>query len=156
MAPTEMSFGFVAAMLNGWVNGVAVKEGIGKHNIGYLIAMSTLVATTSSSIFSWYTSKPRGGAFIGKTGPMLAGVMAYVGFSLVLLSIPLEDLGHWGVIIPVYIFQGIGRGNFESTNKAVFADFFPGAKAEAAFANFVIWSGLAMSATSSCPTPPKR
>jgi hypothetical protein len=33
------------------------------------------VATTSSSIFSWYTSKPRGGAFIGKTGPMLAGVM---------------------------------------------------------------------------------
>jgi hypothetical protein len=25
------------------VNGVAVKEGIGKHNIGYLIAMSTLV-----------------------------------------------------------------------------------------------------------------
>ena len=30
---------------------------------------------------------------------------AYVGFSLVLLSIPLEDLGHWGVIIPVYIFQ---------------------------------------------------
>lgn len=31
MAPTEMSFGFVAAMLNGWVNGVAVKEGIGKQ-----------------------------------------------------------------------------------------------------------------------------
>jgi hypothetical protein len=40
--------------------------------------------------------------------------------------------------------QGIGRGHFESTNKAVFADFFPGSKSEPAFANFVIWSGLSM------------
>jgi hypothetical protein len=28
MAPMQMSFGFVAAMLNGWVNGVAVERGV--------------------------------------------------------------------------------------------------------------------------------
>lgn len=147
MAPTEMSFGFVAAMLNGWVNGVAVNEGIGKENIGWLIAGSTFCATASSSVFSWYSAKPSGtGCFVGKPGPMLTGAFAYICFSIVLYAVPVEDLGQWRFLVPLYIFQGVGRGNFESTNKAVFADFFPGPKAEAAFANFVIWSGLAMTA----------
>ena len=157
MAPTEMSFGFVAAMLNGWVNGVAVKEGIGKHNIGYLIALSTTCAAMSSALFSWYTSRssqvqsnagpdrPCDWLFThGKKGPMLTGAAAYATFGFILLVLPLIELGQWRYLLPIYIVQGIGRGNFESTNKAVFADFFPGAKAEAAFANFVIWSGLSM------------
>jgi MFS family permease len=156
MAPTEMSFGFVAAMLNGWVNGVAVKEGIGKHNIGYLIALSTTCAALASAFFSWYTARSAqvqsnaGPArvgdwlFVGKRGPMLTGAASYAVFGIILLLLPLIELGQWRYLLPIYIVQGIGRGNFESTNKAVFADFFPGAKAEAAFANFVIWSGLSM------------
>lgn len=156
MAPTEMSFGFVAAMLNGWVNGVAVKEGIGKHNIGYLIALSTTCAALASAFFSWFTARSsqvqsnagpaRAGdwLFVGKRGPMLTGATSYAVFGLILLLLPLNELGQWRYLLPIYVVQGIGRGNFESTNKAVFADFFPGAKAEAAFANFVIWSGLSM------------
>lgn len=156
MAPTQMSFGFVAAMLNGWVNGVAVKEGIGKHNIGYLIALSTSCAAVSSAVFSWYTTrssqiqtnagpaKASDWLFIGKTGPMLTGAVCYATFGVILLVLPLDELGQWAYLLPIYVVQGIGRGNFESTNKAVFADFFPGSKAEPAFANFVIWSGLSM------------
>jgi hypothetical protein len=78
---------------------------------------------------------------------MLVGSCAYVFFGLLLLGdlhSP-EELGQWSHLLPLYIAQGVGRGNFESTNKAVFADFFPGSKAEPAFANFVIWTGLSMS-----------
>ena len=45
--------------------------------------------------------------------------------------------------MPLYVLQGLGRGIFESTNKAVIADYCPGAKAESGFANFVILSGSA-------------
>ena len=52
-----------------------------------------------------------------------------------------EDLGTWGMLVPLYMLQGLGRGIFESTNKGVIADFFPGPKAAAGFANFVVLSG---------------
>ena len=138
MAPTQMAFGFAAAEQNGWVNGVAVKEGIGGQNIGYLIALSTAVAALASALFSCYT-KGR-----DKRGPMLLGAAAYTLFGLALMVLPLADLGRWNCLIAVYSIQGIGRGSFESTNKAVLADYFPGAQAEAAFASFVIFSGLSM------------
>lgn len=47
-------------------------------------------------------------------------------------------------LIFVYMLHGVGRGIFESTNKAVIADFF-GDHAPAAFAN-VIWSSGGASA----------
>ena len=125
---------------------------VGTHNIGYLIALSTGIAALSARVFSWYTShedtdKRRScdWFFVGKPGTMMVGAAAYVAFGLVLYSEPVDDLGQWRFLLPLYILQGIGRGNFESTNKAVFADFFPGHKAEPAFANFVIWTGLSMS-----------
>jgi peptidoglycan biosynthesis protein MviN/MurJ (putative lipid II flippase) len=121
MAPTQMSFGFVAAMLNGWVNGVAVKEGIGKHNIGYLIALSTSCAAVSSAVFSWYTSrsgqvqsnagpaKPCDWLFIGKTAPMLTGAVSYATFGLILLVLPLDELGQWRYLLPIYIVPTPGN-----------------------------------------------
>ena len=138
MAPTQLAFGFAAAEQNGWVNGVAVTQGIGGQNIGYLIALSTAVAALASALFSSYT-KGR-----GKRGPMLLGAAAYTLFGLALMVLPLADLGQWNCLIAVYSIQGIGRGSFESTNKAVLADYFGGAQAEAAFASFVIFSGLSM------------
>jgi len=47
----------------------------------------------------------------------------------------------WGALI-FYIFMAIGRAVYESTNKAIFADFFPGEKSPGAFANvFVFGTG---------------
>merc|ERR1719160_447723 len=42
----------------------------------------------------------------------------------------------------LYVVHGIGRGVWESTNKAVILDFFPD-KPMAAFANVIVSSGLA-------------
>merc|ERR1712039_279336 len=44
--------------------------------------------------------------------------------------------GGWGWGITVfYVLQGLGRGVYESTNKGVFGDTFPGPKGTGAFAN---------------------
>jgi len=40
----------------------------------------------------------------------------------------------WGIVV-FYLLQGLGRGVYESTNKGIFADFFPGEKGVGAFAN---------------------
>merc|ERR1712166_942134 len=47
-----------------------------------------------------------------------------------------EGPGGWGWwIVVFYLLQGLGRGVYESTNKGIFADFFPGHKGVGAFAN---------------------
>merc|ERR1712203_1022924 len=37
-----------------------------------------------------------------------------------------------------YVLQGLGRGVYESTNKGVFGDTFPGAQGVGAFANCMV------------------
>jgi len=49
--------------------------------------------------------------------------------------------GWWLVIL--YLLQGSGRSVYESTNKAVFADFFVGSKTEGAFANNMLQGSIA-------------
>merc|ERR1712194_298975 len=41
-----------------------------------------------------------------------------------------------------YVLQGCGRAVYESTNRGIFADFFPGEKANGAFANQMLQSTL--------------
>lgn len=46
-----------------------------------------------------------------------------------------------------YAIMGIGRAVYESTNKAIFADFFPGEKSAGAFANVFVFGTGASTAT---------
>merc|ERR1712050_283782 len=43
----------------------------------------------------------------------------------------------WGILI-FYVLQGLGRGVYESTNKGVFGDTFPGAQGMGAFSNCMV------------------
>jgi hypothetical protein len=73
---------------------------------------------------------------------MVFGALCYTSVSLSVLFFSnqeLEAMG-WGLAY-LYVLQGIGRLVFESTNKAVFADFFPKDEVSA-FANLTAWSGL--------------
>eukprot|EP00434_Breviolum_minutum_P013149 symbB.v1.2.011588.t1/scaffold771.1/size163808/8 len=49
-----------------------------------------------------------------------------------------NEMKGWGsmwIILP-YLLWGLGRGSYESVNRAALADFYRGSKADAAFANF--------------------
>jgi len=62
---------------------------------------------------------------------MLGGNGAFGVLGLIVLLLPVKAFyGSFAMLLPLYILQGLGRGIFESTNKAVIADYCPGAKAE--------------------------
>jgi MFS family permease len=77
-------------------------------------------------------------------GPVL--IWGAICFALV-VAIPffmIPDLSKWTpvTLIIIYALYGMGRATFESTLKAVFADFFYYEK-EGAFANIILQNGLA-------------
>jgi len=61
--------------------------------------------------------------------------------AMAISSEKLKEIG-WGICV-FYILVGVGRGVFETTNKAALVNFFPGEQATAAFSNMHTWSGLA-------------
>ena len=80
---------------------------------------------------------------------MLMGSACFIGFSLFFILNPGQEgnahmSGKWEYLLPLYIIFGCGRGVWESTMKAVFADFFGGdpATSAAAFANIPLQNGF--------------
>lgn len=113
--------------------------------IGYLGAGLVLSALAFSTISGWIiknTSLP-------KAVPMLMGSACFIGFSLFFILNPGQEgnarmHSKYEYLIPLYIIFGCGRGVWESTMKAVFADFFGGdpATSAAAFANIPLQNGF--------------
>lgn len=138
---TNFTFGFSAAFMNGYINGSisAQSPTFGRESIGTLMAMTSLVAAVFSLVFAWL------GALVGKGVVIFAGALSFAAIPLlVLVGHPDETNDYWGIgIIGLYVLQGLGRSVYESTNKAVFADFFPGQKSAGAFANCFMQNGLA-------------
>lgn len=141
MLPFEFAFGLSAAFLNGYISTNVTKNVFSEKQylIGYFAGIVAFVAMVVSFV---------GGKFIERTklkSPlMILGCLAFAAMAGSFLLF--KDPRGWSpTATSSYIFlgllyaaQGVGRGVFESTNKAVIADFFA-ADAPAAFAN-VIWS----------------
>lgn len=133
---TNVTFGLCAAFMNGYVNQHYVKDSpvLSAAVIGLLTAITAGVAGASAPVF-----KDLSGRF-GQGAVVLLGSLCFLGIPLcVLLGSP-QNWG-WGIMI-LFVFQGLGRGVYESTNKVVFADFFPG-NAAGAFANCMMQSCFA-------------
>merc|ERR1712080_776410 len=82
--------------------------------------------------------------YVGKGFMMTLGCAAFFSIGLIGYVVDAETLkaGKWATLIGIYIIMGNGRTVFESTNRAVFADFFPDTTA-GAFAFLGVQSGLA-------------
>lgn len=158
---TTIAFSIGAAYINGVVNW-QVKEAFTDGAIGYFDSLLTLVAAlvaiacgmlvakedrrdSASSLKSKSPDADEGkgqvlGLLVGSIGLGLVGVF---GLSVTLAGYELRNVSYW-LLVP-YIFQGIGRGAYESVNKAVFFDHFPN-QLEAAFSNqmsiYLVVSGL--------------
>merc|ERR1712048_77505 len=142
---TNFTFGFTSGFVNGYVNASFAKPNptLGAEGIGTLLATTSLVAAVSSTVLSSISQKVGKGAVIGLA-------------SLVFACIPLSILGftpnvknhYWGPwLVILYILQGIGRGVYESTNKAVFADFYQGNQSAGAFGNCMVQYSFAFFAS---------
>eukprot|EP00929_Paragymnodinium_shiwhaense_P020390 TRINITY_DN13610_c0_g2_i2.p1 TRINITY_DN13610_c0_g2~~TRINITY_DN13610_c0_g2_i2.p1 ORF type:complete len:295 (-),score=75.80 TRINITY_DN13610_c0_g2_i2:197-1081(-) len=142
LSPTNLAFGFCAAFMNGYVNSHFTKAELSANYVASLGALTALFAAIMSPIFG------RLGGISGKGSVLAIGGLCFMMIPLSLV-VTVGCLGEddcvsgWGWwLIVLYLLQGSGRAVYESTNKAVFADFFVGNRTEGAFANCMLQSSL--------------
>jgi len=140
MAFTNLTFGFSAAFMNGYVNANYVSGSHSNFNssfVGFLAAITAGVAAIGSRVFAFVPHKH----IVVLLGSMFFVTIAIIAQTDKLGFIDLSKWG-WGLVV-LYVLQGLGRGVYESTNKGLFADVFPGQQSPGAFGNVMMQSTLA-------------
>lgn len=133
---TNVAFGLSAAWVNSHVNGhLLLKAFAHPKYLGFASAMTTAIAGVTFKMSGCGSRK----------GPFMAmGSVAFLIIGLLgRLPFPNKFLGTGTWILAFYVLHGIGRGVFESTNKAAFGQTFPGEKGLGAFANLLVQTTLA-------------
>lgn len=147
LSPTNLAFGFCAAFMNGYVNATFVKEELGERWVALMSGVSALVAAILARAFG------RLGGIVGKGPVLMTGALCFICIPLSLgLLVPClgEDRcrSHWGLgLAALFVLQGAGRAVYESTNRAIFSDFFVGPQSDGAFANCMLQSSLSFAAS---------
>eukprot|EP00039_Didymoeca_costata_P008417 m.111813 g.111813 ORF g.111813 m.111813 type:complete len:472 (+) comp14072_c0_seq3:244-1659(+) len=143
LMPFNLSFGFTSALVSYYSNKYIIKDILQPEDskqsyVGF--AASVIVgAGVLTSLFFGFTTRQ-----LGKNIPMVIGNMAFFALSVSFVIFNEFQLAHWHAVIPLYAVYGVGRGVWESVNKAIYADYFSD-KAAAAFANITMQSGFASS-----------
>jgi len=126
----NLTFGFSAAFINGYVNAHFTAKQVGPWAVPMFAACTTLVAAILARVFGIV------GARIGKGFVLFIGAASFLCIPSSFFA--LNRCGGWkGWLVVLYILQGAGRAVYESTSKGIFADFFPDASASA-FANCML------------------
>jgi hypothetical protein len=138
---SNVSFGFAAAYLNGYINANWMRKALNSDVfIALLGAVICFIATVSSKVYGWVAE------YTGTKLPILVfGSICFLTMAILsFITAPNgEGPGGWGWgIVVFYILQGLGRGVYESTNKGIFGDHFPGDKGVGAFANCMMQNTL--------------
>lgn len=139
MLPFEVSFGVAGSFLNAYISTNVTASVLPGAFVGFFAGIVSGSAVLVSFFGGWFIQK-----YNQKTPLMFAGCVAFgvMAGPFIFYSHPedwkSDDSLSYVRLVVAYVAMGIGRGIFESTNKAVIADFFS-TRAPAAFAN-VIWS----------------
>lgn len=131
-------FGFSGAFLNSFVSGQVIRialNDVESKTVGIFVSWGAGVAAVASLVFGKLTHD------YGKGPVMIFGNIMFIFVALPFILKPNLEEWTWPLLLFVYAAQGIGRATFESTMKAVFADFFPYEK-EGAFANIILQNGF--------------
>lgn len=135
LSPTNLAFGFMSAFMNGFVNSNVARRELGREYVGVLSAVTVLTAVAVSKVTGLLTAR-------WPTAVLAGGGACFIG--IYLLHGVMGCCAGWGwKILDSYVLMGVGRAVYESTNKAIFCNFFPGERTEGAFANCMMQMGVA-------------
>jgi len=136
LAPLNLAFGFGSAYLNGSFNEFIASVEVGTDLLGAFGALTVLTATLSSQAYSDF------GKRFGNGVAMAVGSLAMMSMAI----FGSTQCNGWGDgIAVVYIAWGLGRGCYESTNRAVVVNAYLPEDRDAAFANFTFQQCMAAS-----------
>lgn len=131
LSPMNITFGVSAAYMNGYFNAQVGSKVLGAQSIGYLSALAVLTSCAMTWVYGSCSQR------FGNIVAISIGAASFAGIPILMLFAGVSQEWGWWICI-FYVFQGSGRSFFENTNKAIFADTFKGADAEASFANGVM------------------
>lgn len=138
--PYQICFGFSAGFVGFYINKNVVAYYIGDGYIGLLTASSTLCAALLSFPFASLSRRNSGR---GKWYVMVIGALCFCSSGLAPLVLTDSKLSTWPCIVVYFLLHGAARCCWESTNKAVIAEYFPlKDPRETAFAAVYFTSGL--------------
>jgi len=133
LSPTNLTFGFAAAYMNSYVNHNFAAKELGVTLVTSMAAVTSFVAALLSPVWGAVSLS------VGKGFTMNGGAACFFCIPCCILVLGCCTGWGWWIIL-LYLFQGSGRAVYESTNRAMFADFFPAAETEGAFANCMFQS----------------
>merc|ERR1712048_773447 len=140
-----ITFGFAVGWLGAFVAPDVLTPTLSSSFIGFAGALLSGLAAILAKVFGPIAAK------IGK-GPVLTlGSASFLCLGILSKFAANYDedqskykASTWGwAVFVFYVFMGIGRAVYESTNKAITADFFPKEKSPAAFANVFVFGTAA-------------
>mmetsp|Transcript_2925 Transcript_2925/g.5896 ORF Transcript_2925/g.5896 Transcript_2925/m.5896 type:complete len:441 (-) Transcript_2925:327-1649(-) len=133
LQPTNVAYGFTLVFVQVVVSSKVVDAHLGTSAVGFVGAIQAgVVMLLSVPLAKFATS-------YGKVSALGVGSFADCFMSGAFLFYNTREMGHWNDVWWLFALYGVARTSFESTNKAVFADFFTGRDRAPAFAslNFV-------------------
>mmetsp|Transcript_58422 Transcript_58422/g.123927 ORF Transcript_58422/g.123927 Transcript_58422/m.123927 type:complete len:451 (+) Transcript_58422:110-1462(+) len=126
----NLTFGFSAAFMNGYVNKTYTGAQLGNSAVTGLAALTALSAGVLSQVFGAISTKS------GKGPIVILGSLSFLGIPFCFFALKCCENWNWWLIV-LYLLQGSGRAVYESTNKGIFADLFK-TNAPGAFANQIL------------------
>lgn len=130
LSPTNITFGMSSAFIQGYFAANFAAPQLGEASIGYATSFIVLVAVVVARLY---------GCLRNKYGTGLPLSLGAASFALIPILILTTGCSHWGLwLLIVYALQGSGRASYENTNKVLFADTFPDADTQPAFANCIL------------------
>ena len=140
MTPLSITFGFAAVFMATYVDLRTVSDEIGEYAIGYCGSIQTgTIAIISLPLARLATS-------CGKSVVLALGTICYILMTVPYILYNNQEIGHWRYVAPLFVTYGGARIIWESTLKAIYADFFTGQdEISVAFANLGFVFGLSAS-----------
>ena len=138
MIGLNAAFGFASSFMNSYVNGQVVPVALNDPDSKYIGILGSWVPTVAAGMSLLFG---RIAPTIGKGPILILGATCFGCVALPFAIQPDATKYTWISLIVIYTLHGTGRATFESTLKALFADYFPFEK-EGAFANIIFQNGL--------------
>jgi len=142
LMPYQICFGLSAGFVNSYMTAKVVAVYLGDGFIGLMSAIATLTAV----ILAWpYARIATTYREQGKWYVMIIGGCCFLFSGLSVLCLTDAQMSSWGFLVTYFIIYGAARSAWESTNKAVVAEYFGHDEKlkDSAFAAVYFMSGLA-------------
>lgn len=120
IVPFQLAFGLTSSFVPYYVFGTVIADSpnLGETYIGLLSAIIVFTGAVTSIPASFLSN------VYGKLVVVITGGFCFAAAGVAFFLTSDEELGTWVYILPLVVVYGVGRGIWESTNKAAIADFF--------------------------------